>query len=65
MLSFSISSTTKYLSLNNKPCMVRPSLSDLNRVELNYYPFMINLDKCTGSFNVLSPKICVPKETKT
>ena len=45
--------------------MVRPSLSDSNRVELNYYPFMINLDKCTGSFNVLSPKICVPKETKT
>ena len=25
---------------------------------------MINLDKCTGSCNVLSPKICVPKETK-
>ena len=29
--------------------MVRPSLT---------------LNKCTGSFNVLSPKICVPKETK-
>ena len=25
---------------------------------------MINLDKCTGSINVLSPKICVPKEIK-
>ena len=25
---------------------------------------MISLDKCTGSCNVLSPKICVPKETK-
>ena len=25
---------------------------------------MISLDECTGSFNVLSPKICVPKETK-
>ena len=25
---------------------------------------MINLDKCTGSCNVLSPKICVPKVTK-
>ena len=25
---------------------------------------MISLKKCTGSCNVLSPKICVPKETK-
>ena len=33
-------------------------------VELKYYPFMISLDKCTGSCNVLCPKICVPKETK-
>ena len=44
--------------------MVRPNLIDLNPVELKYYPFMISLNKCTGSCNVLSPKICVPKETK-
>ena len=25
---------------------------------------MIGLNKCTGSCNVLSPKICVPKKTK-
>ena len=25
---------------------------------------MITLNKCTGSCNVLSPKTCVPKETK-
>ena len=25
---------------------------------------MISLDKCSGTCNVLSPKICVPKETK-
>ena len=37
---------------------------DLNPVELKYYPFMISLNKCTGSCNVLSPNICVPKETK-
>ena len=33
-------------------------------VELKYYPFMISLDKCTGSCDVLSPKICLPKEIK-
>ena len=25
---------------------------------------MISLNKCTGNCNVVSPKICVPKETK-
>ena len=44
--------------------MVRPTLIDLNPIELKYYPFMISLDKCTGSCNVLSPKICFPEETK-
>ena len=33
-------------------------------MELKYYPFMISLDKCTGSCNVLSPIICVTKNTK-
>ena len=42
--------------------MVRPTGIDLNPVELNYYPFMISLDKCSGSCNVLSPKICVLKK---
>ena len=50
--------------LNDETCMVRHTLTDLNPVELKYFPFMINLDKCTGSCNVLSPNICVPKETK-
>ena len=63
-LSFSSSLATKCLFLNDEPCMVRPTLIDLNPVELKYYPFMISLNKCTGSCNVLSPKICDPKETK-
>ena len=45
--------------------MVRSTVTDLNPVELiKYYPFIISFDKCTGSCNVLSPKICIPKETK-
>ena len=46
----------------------RPTLIDLDPVELNYYPFMINIDKkCNGSCNAaddLSTKICVPSKTK-
>ena len=44
--------------------MVKPTLIDKNPVDLKYYPFMISLNKCSGSCNVLSPKICVSKETK-
>ena len=42
--------------------MIRPTLIDMNTNELKYYPFIINLNKFNGSCNVLSPKICVPKE---
>ena len=44
--------------------MVRPTPIDLNPVKLNYYPFVISLDKCSGNSNVLSSKTCAPKKTK-
>ena len=64
LLSFSESSVTKCMFLNDKPCMVMPTIIKMNPVELKYYPFVISLNKCTGSCNVLSSKICVPKETR-
>ena len=42
----------------------RPTLIDLNPVELKQYSCMISLEKRNGSCNVLSPKICVLKKTK-
>ena len=48
LLSFSDSlarDQTKCLFLNDETCMVRPSLNDLNPVEVKYYRFMISLDK--------------------
>ena len=44
--------------------MVRLTIVDMNPVEQKFYPFMTSLNKCTGSCNVFSPKICVPRETK-
>ena len=55
---------TKYLFLNDELCLVRPTVIDLNSVELKYYSFMISLNKCVGSCNVLSTKMCVPRKTK-
>ena len=43
LLSFGGSLTTKCLSLNDEPYMVSPTFIDLTPVELNYYPFMINV----------------------
>ena len=47
LLSFSSSlarDRTKVLFLKDEPCMVRPTLIDLNHVELKHYPFMISLN---------------------
>ena len=67
LLSFGGSLATKCLSLSNEPCMATPTLIHLNPIELNYYPFIISLDKCNGSCNAindLSMKISVPSKTK-
>ena len=55
---------TKCLFLNDEPCMVRFNLTDMNPFELKYYQFMIILNKCTGSCDLLFQKMCIPKETK-
>ena len=51
--------------------MTRPTLIDLNPDEYNqglrYYPFMVNLEKCSGGYNTLddrSSQICVPNKTE-
>ena len=63
LLSFSSSLETKCLSLNDKPCMIRPTLIDWNSFALKYLS-MISLGKCSRSCNVLLLKMCVPTETK-
>ena len=64
LLSFSESLATKCLFLNEQQYMVRPTIFDMNPVELKYYSFMISLNKCTGGCNVLSTKIMSFKRNK-
>ena len=67
LLSLSGSLTTKYVSLNNEPYMTRPMVVNLNPVQLNYYLFMISLDKRNGSCNLVddsSAKISVSNKTR-
>ena len=59
LLSSNGSIATKYMSLNNKSFIIRPTVIDLNPIELNWYSF--------GSCNVvhdLSAKICVSSKTE-
>ena len=44
--------------------MIKTSLIDLSPVGLKYYSFMISLAKCSGSWNVWTSIISVPRETK-
>ena len=68
LLRFSISlarDRTKCLFLNDEPCMVRPTLINMNPVELKYHPFMISLNKCAGICNVYLQKYVYQKKQKT
>ena len=65
LIRFSESLATNCLFLDDEKGIVRSTLIDLNSVELKYYPFMISLNKCTRSCNVLSPKMCLPKKQNT
>ena len=67
LLSFSRPLVTKCVSLNNGSCMIRPTLIDLNPIDLKYYPCMISSDKFNGSCNSvddLSTNICSPSKIK-
>ena len=61
---FSETLAIKCLLLNDGLCMIRLTLTNINPAEVKYYPFINSSNRCVGSCNVLSPKICVPKETK-
>ena len=64
LLGFSKSLVIKCPFLNDKPSMAGPTLIDMNCNDLKYYAFTMSLNKYTGSFPVLSPKLCFEKETK-
>ena len=67
LLSFSESVVTKCIFLNFEPCLVRPTLTNLNPNKCHYYLFVDGLDRCYIRFNTLndpSCKICVLNKTE-
>ena len=58
------SNHTKCASLRNQKCMIQVTSINLDpnkwSQECHYYPFVVKLDRCTGSCN----ELCVPNKTK-
>ena len=57
------------LSLINRKCMPRPKILNVNEGigEALFYPYIVLVDKCSGSFDTLDnhmSKICIPKIIK-
>ena len=55
------------MSLNNKPCIARPALFDLNPEELYCFQLVVSLYRCNGCCNTLddlSSRICVAHKTE-
>ena len=59
------------VSLINQKSMTQPTPINLHpneySQEFHYYPFLVNLDRCVGSFNTLndlSNKVCVSNKTE-
>ena len=54
LLNFSGSLTRKCVPLNKKLCTTRPIVTDLNPIELDYYPFMISIEKAMKAVILLT-----------
>ena len=52
-----VSDQKKCLPLNEEPCMIRPTLINLNLLEVEYYTFRIKTkDRKVNIFNVITNK---------
>ena len=55
------------ISMKNQECKVRPEIVDINSNNPIFYPFSVNINKCSGSCNNINnpyAKICVPDVIK-
>ena len=52
----------KCVSLNNQEFRIRPAIINVNSNEPSFYPYSIEINKCSGSFNNINDsyaKLCV------
>ena len=55
------------VSVVNQKCMPRPKILDVNEGEALFYPYNVQVNKCSGSCNTLDnpmAKLCIPNVIK-
>ena len=53
--------------MNNQECIIRTKIIDISNNEPTFYPFSINVNKCSRSCNNINDpyaKLCVPDVVK-
>ena len=50
-ISFSSYDALKFVSMNNQQCRIRPQIININSIESIFYPYTIEVNKCSGSCN--------------
>ena len=66
MLFFSCTAL-KRVPTNNQKCKIRPEIINININEPSFYPYSIEVSKCSGSCNNINDpyaKLCVPDVIK-
>ena len=67
VLSGSITSALKCLSMNNQKCKVRPKIVSVSSNNPIFYPFSVKINRCSGNCNSINDpysKVCVPDFVK-
>ena len=63
----SVNSLSKFISMNNQECKVRPQIVNVNSDKSVFFQFSIKTSKCSGSCNNINgpyARICVPGVVK-
>ena len=66
-LNLSNVNSLEYVSMNNQECRTRTKIININNNEPVFYPFSINVNKCSGSCNNINDpyaNLCVPDVVK-
>ena len=66
-MSFFSCNASKGVSMNNQECRIRLEIINFNSNEPSFYPYSIEVNKCSGSCdNINNPyaKLCIPNVAK-
>ena len=66
-MTFFSCNALKFISMNNQECEIRPKIININSDEPSFYPYSIEINKCSGNCNNINDpyaKLCVPDVVK-